>query len=916
MQPYKLDLSSLPLDGSKTSYGDFDFKPPAKRLVLIVGDGMRADALFSQDGVKTAPHIHQLIRTRASFGVSHTRVPTESRPGHVAIIGGFYEDVSAITKGWKLNPINFDSLFNQSSITFSFGSPDILPMFQLGASDTARVNTSMYTSEDENFAKDPAWLDTWVFEHVDLMLDQAAKDPELDAKLRGDGVVIFLHLLGMDTAGHASRPGSEACRNVLANLDKSLARFEERLEAFYNDSRTSYLLTSDHGMGNQGSHGDGHPDNTRTPLVAWGAGIQPATKSPMKGHDSFTANWDVAQYWRKDVMQADIAPLMASLIGVNYPMNSVGILPLDYLTATDAFKATSALVNARQICAQYNVKLELKMRHEIFFKPFLPLSSPTTQPESQLQHISTLILEGKYTEAERLSVELINVTIEGLRYLQTYDWLFLRSIVSSGYAGWILYCIAFLLKANPTLASRRPSSMPRTFIHCLGIFLGGVMAVQRSPLWYYLYLAFPIFFWDRFFLHGHSVVIAIKDSWRRGSFNQGMVSMVLALVALELLVVSYFKREILGLGLGAWALWPWMTVSSHAKQRHSTLLLQWTLACLAASVFPFLPVEKEESRGLLFLGGVVILMIGGAAYQSAPKLTLNALQKPGQDNVVQAKDIRRSLSIQMSLVALSIFQMWVSSGYLQSHQLVPSIVHLAGWFSIVASIAYLVASTRSSNHYIYRLLTIFLGFSPSYIILSISYEVLFYVVFFAILILWLSLEQVIYESSNLPSFVKKVGLDAYRPISLGDLRPAVMFLFFINLAFFGTGNIASISSFSLQAVFRLTVEFDAFLMGALLVYKILTPFFLLASHYALAGSALCLQPLAPFLLVLSISDVMTLNFFYLVRDEGSWLDIGTSISHFAIVSLFSLFVSLLYLWSYWLTRRAILRPSKALLRQD
>nr|POE95248.1 isoform 4 of gpi ethanolamine phosphate transferase 1 [Quercus suber] len=49
-----------------------------------------------------------------------------------------------------------------------------------------------------------------------------------------------------------------------------------------------------------------------------------------------------------------------------------------------------------------------------------------------------------------------------------------------------------------------------------------------------------------------------------------------------------------------------------------------------------------------------------------------------------------------------------------------------------------------------------------------------------------------------------------------------------------------------------------------------------------------------YFLVISFSDVMTFHFFFLVRNTGSWMEIGNSISHFGIVSAQVVFVLLLF----------------------
>ncbi|XP_010160122.1 PREDICTED: GPI ethanolamine phosphate transferase 1-like, partial [Eurypyga helias] len=225
--------------------------PPAKRLVLFVADGLRADSLYelNSNGTPQAPYLRAILETNGSWGISHTRVPTESRPGHVALIAGFYEDVSAVAKGWKENPVEFDSVFNESKYTWSWGSPDILPMFAKGATGD-HVYTFCYTAESEDFgAQDAAELDMWVFDHVKSFFNSSRSNQTLFSALNEEKVVLFLHLLGIDTNGHAHRPNSREYKENIKKVDEGVKEIALMIDDFYgNDGKTAFILTSDHGM--------------------------------------------------------------------------------------------------------------------------------------------------------------------------------------------------------------------------------------------------------------------------------------------------------------------------------------------------------------------------------------------------------------------------------------------------------------------------------------------------------------------------------------------------------------------------------------------------------------------------------------------------------------------------------------------
>jgi phosphatidylinositol glycan class N len=449
------------------------------------------------------PFIRSKILTEATFGVSHTRVPTESRPGHVALIAGLYEDVSAVTTGWKLNPVDFDSVFNKSRHTWSWGSPDILPMFKEGAVP-GRVDADSYGHEEEDFSADSVELDLWVFDRVRAFFERAKSNSTLDAQLRQDKLVFFLHLLGLDTAGHAYRPYSKEYLSNIKVVDQGVKEIVHLIDDFYGqDGQTAYVFTADHGMSDWGSHGDGHPDNTRTPLIAWGSGVaKPVTKSgkaKASGHDDgFSHDWGFDHIQRNDVAQADIAALMAYLVGLPFPVNSVGELPLPYVDAAPIDKAKALLSNSREILEMYIVKETKKRAASIRFKPFPGFVGKKKTPAEQISAIERLIQRNKGKDAIAECTSLIKTTLAGLRYLQTYDWMFLRTLVTAGYVGWIAFGITSIIDIHvlhSSVAIKRTAAS-NIFFSSLLVALFSFLFVQKSPWTYYAYAIFPVFFWE------------------------------------------------------------------------------------------------------------------------------------------------------------------------------------------------------------------------------------------------------------------------------------------------------------------------------------------------------------------------------------------------------------------------------------
>ncbi|QEU61933.1 Mcd4 [Kluyveromyces lactis] len=868
---------------------------PAKRLFLIVGDGLRADTTFDKivhpvtgEHDYLAPYIRDLVRNEATYGVSHTRMPTESRPGHVAMIAGFYEDVSAVTKGWQENPVDFDSFFNQSKHTYSFGSPDILPMFKDGATPN-KVDAWMYGHEFEDFTQSSIELDAFVFRHVYELFNNSKSNKTLEAEIKQDGNVFFLHLLGCDTAGHSYRPYSAEYYDNVKYIDNEVKLLVEKVHKFFDDEDTAFIFTADHGMSAFGSHGDGHPNNTRTPLVAWGAGINKPVKNQVPIFDNYTENWNLADIKRNDVNQADIASLMSYLIGANYPVNSVGELPLNFINAPEEKKLKALFNNAKAILEQYLVKEQEIIASQFVYKEYeafveIPYQKYLEQIESLIERIAKGENELE-PDAIKLTEELMKVTLDGLAYLTTYNWRFIRTIVTLGFLGWIVYSFSIFLRLfilNRDYNSHK--SLLNYFIFgSLTIILNYVLYYQKAPFNYYMYLLFPLIFWSEIFTDRVVLEDGVKEFLKGISIPKRMMLVPAIILVYESIVYAFFDRWIFSLIFNMLSFYP--LICGYRDWKRNTL---WFVTSAAISVFTLLDAVKIENLTQINIASGLIVLTAFSGFLHLRK---------------QLNSYTTTVFIcQILLVILMVLATNKSVVSLQNRTGLPRDAQVAGWVILVVSLLLmpLIHYMKPNNNYKVRMLIIFLTFAPTFIILTISFESFFYLAFSAYIVQWIEIESKLKEQNPNTSNYKQL------------IRVTIIGFFLLQNAFFGTGNVASISSFSLDSVYRLMPIFDPFPMGGLLVIKLIIPYIILSAGLGILNLKLHIKDYTISTLIISTSDILSLNFFYLLRTEGSWLDIGITISNYCLAILSSLFMLILEIVAHVVLKNVQLsKPVKA-----
>jgi predicted AlkP superfamily pyrophosphatase or phosphodiesterase len=228
--------------------------PGVRGVLLVSVDGLRPDLIKGAD----TPVLHRLM-ARGSFSLlALTTAVAVTLPSHVSMLTGVPPEVHGVT--WNGDPPP-GKLYPLRPTLF-------------GIAHAAGYRTAMAAGKSKFVALQmPGTLDRSFVPEASAIGDNAVADTAVSWIRDGAPQLLFVHLPGVDVAGHTFGWGSPPQLAAIAKADRNIGRILDALRSAGVLDSTVVLITADHG-GSGRTHGADVPKSLQIPWIIAGPGIR------------------------------------------------------------------------------------------------------------------------------------------------------------------------------------------------------------------------------------------------------------------------------------------------------------------------------------------------------------------------------------------------------------------------------------------------------------------------------------------------------------------------------------------------------------------------------------------------------------------------------------------------------------------
>lgn len=286
-------------------------EPLALRVVLIVVDGLRLDVS------RKLPNLNELRKEGADLAVKVGQ-PSLSYPSWTVIASGAWQEISGVTTNWYKGPVQADNLFRVAKDSglpsVVVGSPGWKKLFDPYLTEALIVEEPPEEAPPEEWAK----VDEETYRLASEVLDKYSSG------------FILIHFVGTDAMAHNYGGVSREFLDEAMRVDGFIGKLVQKLDP----DKDVVLVTADHGHVDRGGHGGWEEAVLKVPLVLRGKPIRKGLYT--------------------EQTQADIAPTVAALLGLPYPVHSQGRPLFELMEAPAEVKGRKGLSAALQLAGFYD----------------------------------------------------------------------------------------------------------------------------------------------------------------------------------------------------------------------------------------------------------------------------------------------------------------------------------------------------------------------------------------------------------------------------------------------------------------------------------------------------------------------------------------------------------------------------------